>query len=798
MTFLIAAVLYPLLLAVLALGAGLLADRVSGGALPGVLLVPFGLAVLVIAGELLSYATFTATVIAPVMAVLALAGLALGRERIKRRKLDVWAIGAALVAYGIACAPVLFAGRPTMGGYLLDTTVGIHLAATEAIGEHARDFSSLEPSSFRFYLEGYIGFRYPTGSYVLLLGAGRLVGQDLIWLYQPHISALLAFSGLVLYFLARAAGLRPPLAALAAVLAAVPALVYGYALQGSIKEITLLPFLLLLGAVLVLFPALLQQGWRAAIPLTLVAAAGIATIGVSFVPWVGLVGIACLVIAGQAVRGGTLRGRTLTWQVGAFVAVLLALALPTLLSLSSSVQITSSLSASNEAAAADPGNLVQPLKAAQMLGIWLNGSHRTNPSPAWSTETWALIVVAAIAGLIGLASLVRGKRWRLLAYVGICAVVWVILTAYGKVWADAKLLVITSPLVVLLAMVGAASLVKGRTRVAGLLLAAVITGGIVASDVYQYRETNLLPTDRYEELIEIGERFAGTGPTLTPDFDEYALYALRDMTPDGPGLAFKNERLLVFPDGTFPALGFSYDLDRFLTDTVHAYPMIVLRRTPEQSRPPSGYRRVFQGRWYDVWRREQDPPTLIEHYPVTHPLSAAGPVPCPEVRRLASMARRRNAELRAPLRRIEAILDPANSPHSSNFMVSNEGLVLSGAGTVRGSFEISEAGDYWLWLRGDFTRPTRIYVDGQPVGEVSHESGGIGNYAAPLRVHLEAGKHDFLLRRDGAGLGPATGGLSRISAVILTAARQQAPVTVSPERWRSLCRQQVDWVEAVS
>jgi hypothetical protein len=290
MTFLIAAVLYPLVLVLLALGAGLLVDRLSGDVLPGVLLVPVGLAALVIAGELLSYATFTASAIAPVMAVLALAGLALGRERIRHRRLDRWAIVAAVAAYVIACAPVLFAGRATMAGYLLDTTVGIHLAGAEALSDHARDFSSLQPSSLRFHLEGYIGFRYPTGSYVLLLGAGRLVGQDLIWLYQPHISALLAISGLVLFFLARSAGLRPALAALGGVLAAVPALVYAYALQGSIKEITLIPFLLLLGAMLVLFPAQLRQGWRGAIPLTVVAAAGIATIGVAFVPWIGLAG----------------------------------------------------------------------------------------------------------------------------------------------------------------------------------------------------------------------------------------------------------------------------------------------------------------------------------------------------------------------------------------------------------------------------------------------------------------------------------------------------------------------------
>jgi hypothetical protein len=796
MTFLIVAVLYPLLFALLALGAGLLVDRASGGTIPGLLLVPFGVALIVVVGELMSYAELTARLIPLAAALLAVGGLVAGRERLRPRHVDRWALAAAVATYVIVCAPVLFAGRPTMPGYLLDTTVGIHLAGAEFLSEHARHFSDLAHSSLRGHLESYIGFRYPTGSYVLLLAGGRLTGQDLIWVYHPHIAMLLATASLVLSFLARSAGLRPGLAAVAGVLGAVPALVYAYALQGSIKEITLLPILLLLGAVIVLFPRLVEAGWRGAIPLTVVAAAGIAAIGVSFAPWFGLTALVCLVIAVPAVRSGRLRRAILIRTVAAFVLVLAVLALPTLLSLSSSVEITSNLSASNAVAAADPGNLIQPLKVVQMFGVWLNGSHRTDPSAKWTTENGVLIGVVVVAVLFGVAFVVRRRAWALLSFAGLSALVWLVLTAYGKTWADAKLLVLISPVAVLLAVLGAASLLELGRRAEGAALLAILAGAILLSNAFQYHDTNLLPTDRYEELLHIGERYAGTGPTLTPDFDEYALYALREMTPDGPGFAYKNERLLVLRDGTFPALGYSYDLDRLPEWAVPEYPMIVARRTPEQSSPPTGYRHVYAGRWYDVFKRERDRPQVVEHAPASNTLSAGGFVGCKDIRRLAGVARKHHGELRAQPRQIEAIVDPRSSEHT--FPDSPEGVLLTGSGHLRGSFEVSRSGTYRLWLKGYFTREVDISVDSRPIGSVSNQSGSLGYYSAPLETRLEAGRHSFLLERGGTGLGPADNGAAQLYAVVIDRPSQPAAVTLAPDRFKSLCTRQVDWVEVLS
>src|SRR5215208_2449340 len=101
MTFLIVAVLYPLLFALLALGAGLLVDWAAGGMIPGLLLVPFGVALLVVAGELMSYTEPTARLIPVIAALLAVAGLVVGRKRLRTRDVDRWALGAAATTYVI-------------------------------------------------------------------------------------------------------------------------------------------------------------------------------------------------------------------------------------------------------------------------------------------------------------------------------------------------------------------------------------------------------------------------------------------------------------------------------------------------------------------------------------------------------------------------------------------------------------------------------------------------------------------------------------------------------------------------
>src|SRR5829696_3093510 len=107
MDFVVALFVFPALVALLATGAGLLVDRVAGEALPGVLIPPIGLALLVVVAELCTYPTAVASSAPVAVAVVGVAGFAAGLPRLRRARADVWPLFAAVAVYLMSVGPVL-------------------------------------------------------------------------------------------------------------------------------------------------------------------------------------------------------------------------------------------------------------------------------------------------------------------------------------------------------------------------------------------------------------------------------------------------------------------------------------------------------------------------------------------------------------------------------------------------------------------------------------------------------------------------------------------------------------------
>jgi hypothetical protein len=801
MDFVLAVLVFPALVAGLAVGAGLIVDRAAGGIVPGVLIPPIGLAALVTAAELVAWSGTTSSLTPAALVVVGVAGYAVGFGRLRGAKLDLWPIAAAIGVYLMVCAPVILSGRVTVPGYLLDTTVAFHLTGSDYLIEHGRDFARVPDSAMRTMLENYFGTQYPSGGQTLLGGAGRLVGTERIWLYHPFMSLLLAFCTPTLYFLARAVTLPRALAAAGAGLASAPALVYAYAQMGAIKELTALPFVLLLGAVLVLLPRLVERGPRGVVVAAMVAAAGIGAIGLAFLPWFGATALAGLALLFLDSRRELRRPRVLLAWTGALAVGIVLLAIPTFGPLTESIRLAESFSTSNEAAVADPGNLLRPLLEQQMFGVWLGGTHRLDPAGNLA-ETYFLIGVAAVAALLGAVFLVRRRLWSVAAFAVVMGVVWLALTRRGTAWTDAKLLVITSPIVVLMAAVGVESLRRGGRKVEAALVGGAIAAGVLLSNAFTYHDTNLQPTDRYEELLEIGERFEGSQPTLTPEFDEFYFYALPEMAADGPGNAQRSERLARLTDGSFGGYGRSYDLDQIPLDSIKQYATIVARRRPEASRPPAGFELAFRGDYYDVWRRT-DPDRALAHEPAGFDLHATGEVPCGEVRRLARDAESLGGELAYVERPGVVTVDSRRLQRlkrSPGWPEIPDGIALYTPGELTVRVDVPGGGRWRIWLKGDIGREVSVSVDGQPVGSVSYESGNEGNYAKPLEVDLTAGTHRLTLQRGGGSPAPGDATPSKLVAVVLEPEPARQPPTVetmSPAAWRELCDRDVDWIEAV-
>jgi hypothetical protein len=787
MTFILTSFAFPALLVALALGAGALVERLSGLRLPGVLLAPLGVAALIVVTQFTSYFDATAEATPFAALVVGVAGLVVGWPRLRRGPIDWAAVGAGLVAYAVVAAPVIMAGRPTLAGYLLDTTVGTHLAGAEWALEHGRNFDGLPPTSWGITLVNYFGTQYPTGGHVLMGGVGKLTFQDLIWVYQPFLSTLIALCAPVLYFLVRSAGVGRVWAAVGAVVAAVPALTYAYAQMGAIKEITVLPMTLLLGALLVLAPVLFARGWRGLIPFAVVGGGGIGAIGIAFAPWLlaaVAAGVAVLLLVGAA------RPRALLVPGAALGGLLALCALPTLGPLGSSLKLAKSLSTSNQAAVNDPGNLLQALHPVQALGVWINGTHRVDPVGVDLTRTYLLIGVVALAAVLGIAWIVRSRAWGLVLFAALSLVVWAALTQRGTIWTDAKLLVIASPVVLLLAVIGIGSLAGTGRRAEALIVLALVGGGVLISDAETYHDTNLAPTGRFDELVSIGDRFAGDGPALTPDFDEFTFYALRDLAPDGPGNAYKNPRLGTLRGGGGTGYGQSYDLDSLEPAAVQAYPTIVMRRRPDVSTPPANYRRVFEGDWYEVWRRAGRAPA--DHVPASRKADPAGRVACRDLRRVAGDGSRLVLQERTRTR----FIDPRKTKRSPNWAAAPFGIYTSAPGRLDTAVD-APAGRYRLWFRGDFSRTMDVLVDGRSVGDVQYETGGEGNYAKPVDVTLPGGRTKLTLMRGGGGLKPGDGSPSRLVLIAVQ------PVAPEPRAERpgsdagAACGERVDWVDVL-
>jgi len=755
---------FPLLLAVLSLGSGLLVGRLAGVRVPALLVLPLGFGTLVVVAQFTTRAAATAPLTPWFLVALALLGFVLARRELAerwraRRRGFAWGPLAALATYAIVSAPILAAGRLTFPGYLLDTTAAVQMMGAEWLLHHGNNYSAIaQVPGYGAILAAYFGNGYPTGGHAVWAAVGWLTGQDLLWLYSPFQAFELALSSLVLGFIAARAGLGRLAAAVAGLVAAVPALVFSYALMGSIKEITALPMLLLMGALLVIARGLAREGGlRATLPFAVAAAAAIAAIGIAASPWVLLFGAGTLLVA--VPLRAPLRAhrrelsRLLTGGAGLALATAV-LALPTLIALSKTLSLAEGVSSSNASAVSDPGNLLRPLRFVQAFGVWLGESHRVEPR--YVNQTYLLIGVMVFCLFAGLIWLLRRRAWAVLAFVAISFLVREVLLRHGTEWTDAKLLVLLSPVLVLVAVIGAFRGISSRLP-EKVLVVALVAGAVLASDAMAYHGTNMAPTGRYTELKSIGERFSGQGPTLTPDFDEYAIYLLRTMKPTGPGLAYPGP--FNFVNGGRGAYGHSADLDALAPSSVQSFKMIVMRRSPERSRPPSNFKLVWSGRYYLVWRR--DGPAPLVHLGLGTPdFQAASVAPCPTLHKLAGEATRDGAELAFAALPQNFVANMAIAAHSPSIGVTTdlEGrpqLGYNGPGAIETGVRVSKPGEYELWLGGYIdTRGLKVLLNGRLIGDPAGQSGDDGNMIYVKTLKLSAGNQLIRIVRGGGGLQP--------------------------------------------
>jgi hypothetical protein len=700
--------------------------------------LPIGFVVVILAGEFATLTDATAQFAAPLAAGLAIAGLLLGP--IKWSRPDLWALGTAIAVFAVFAAPVVLSGEATFAGYIKLDDTATYFAMTDRVMEHARDLAGLAPSTYEATLATTLAIGYPTGV-LMPIGIGHaLLGYDLAWIFQPYIAFLAAMLALSLYALLGPLVSQRPLRALAAFVAAQPAILFGYSLWGGIKELAgALLFALL--AVLVPWTLRPQASARTVLPLAAVCAGIVCVLSLPAAAWLfPAVVIAAVFVLRRPVR-------SLPAKLGLFAAAVLVLAVPAIVAAIDWLPKVSNFRAETEL-----GNLFGPLSKLQAFGLF----------GLW----WAW----------------RRGAWELPTYLGIVAVGSGAVVAVSSPWVSGKAIAMAAPAFLAAALAGCAALFGLGRRVEAAVAAIAITGGVLWSNALAYHDVSLAPRGQLHELETIGHSFAGQGPALMTSYEPYgARHFLRNADPEGASELRRRFDYLL--DGRMLDKGESADIDRFQLDGILDYRTLVLRRGPAASRPPSVYQLVRSGRYYEVWQRpESGGPTIIEHLALGDATQAAAVPRCADVLRLARKARAASGYL-VTATRPEAI--PVVTPSLS--------------GTASSRITVPEAGRYTAWLAGDWFGRSSVTVDGHEVGAKREDLNWPGLYSDLGSVELGAGPHTVALTYDTGGWHPGSGG-PPFSFGPLTLSRQDArePVEqVAPADARRLCDRRLDWVEAV-
>jgi hypothetical protein len=834
LTFVIAWAAFPLVLCAVGLGWGALVEELSGARLQsGALVVPLGLAAVIVVAGILTTNAVTARLAVPVVGVVAVVGLVRSRGLVARWPKPGWPALAALgvlLAYG---APVLATGTATWTGYIKLDDTSTWLAITAQMFSHGRSTAGLPPSVYQLVLSANLGSgAYPIGGF-MLLGIGRaLVHTDAAWVFQPYIACAGAALALCLYGLSEPFVGSRRFRSLAAFLAAQPALLYGYSLWGGIKEMTAAFLVALVVALAAQDLRRRPLRPRAVLPLAVATAALIVTFGPGTAVWVvpafSVVAIAWLwtLIRRKGSR------RAVVVAVGSLAAGTVALSLPVWLVLAQSLTADSGFVSgpSAQMQSVRLGNLHAPLSVFQLAGIWPLGDFRNMLGT--TGETILLIGVVIVAGLAALFASIRFRRQAgialyLVVALGGCLAIDL---AGGVPWVVGKSLAIASPALLFAGVIGGVMLF-GRRRVPGVIVLGIIGGGVLWSNALQYSNVSFAPAARMAELEHIGTLVSGRGPTFINDYEVFAdRYFLRDGQPVEPAeyrpvpLAPRNGVLLDKPAWA--------DLDSFKLQTLLPFRSIVTPRSPAESRPPSIYHLVWEGPYYELWQRpvrpsvqilehvpfgdaNQDPycgqalsPRTGRHLPLAPfcPVEPVAPAACSQVHTIAHYAAIHGAELVADERQPSTYVLADQTQFPRSWLVSPTSHVLAAftPGSDLIGLPIKTAGRYMLWLGGNFGRGFDVSLDGQSLGRVHNALAPINGYVPVVARRLDVGVHTIEVTYPGAAdLAPGDADElgTMLASVVLEplAAESGRLVTVSPDDAATrLCGQSVDWIEVVA
>jgi hypothetical protein len=581
---------------------------------------------------------------------------------------------------------------------------------------------------------------------------------------------------------------RSWLRAAVAFVGAQPALLYGYYLWGGIKEMAAAA---MIATTVALLGAAVQNAFAPAALATL-ALGTAALIGVLSAG--GILWLLPALLAAMALAVAVLGPRTAILRGAAFAVLVALLALPSLLP--GLKPPTSSPLTSSSAI----GNLLGPLDPLQVAGVWPAGDFRVDPS-----ESGPAHVLIAITVLAAIAMLVLAWRRRAIApllYVVGTLIAAFVIYAIGSPWVDGKALATASPVIPFAAALAAAALWATGRRVEGGVLLVAIAGGVLWSNVLAYHDVNLAPRDQLAELEDIGAEIGGQGPTLMTEYQPYGVrHFLRDADPEG--VSELRRRQVPLRSGGVVPKGETADTDQLEPAGLFQYRTLVLRRSPAQSRPPSPYRLVSRGQYYEVWQRDTGAvPAGLQHLGLGNEVSPIGPVLCARLRGIVAAAPP-TASLLAARRPGVTVVPLSQTDYPSEWVTApgaGDSPTPSGPGEIAAAVRVPAAGDYEFWLGGSVRPAVDLEVDGREVDRVRHQLQNFGEYTRLGSAALSAGAHRVTIRFHGGDAHPGSGGAADPIGPLVLSDSDAAEARIErfgTDQVDRICDGLWDWVELV-
>jgi hypothetical protein len=796
MTLFVAWIVFPIVLALLSLGCGLLLETASGTRLPGTLLLPGGFIVISLATYFAHMSDSTAPLATPLVVALAIAGYGVSRPW-KRLQVDRWLIGAAAGVYAVFAAPVVLSGT-TFAGYIRLDDTATFFSFLDRATNHGYGAAGLDPSAYKSTLlsEGY-KYGYPLGSMLPLDVGHTLLTVDQAWLWQPYLTFLTVLTGLGLYELVSGLVRSRALRACVAFLGAQAALLYGYAMWGGVKEL-FAPSVVLFAVCLV--PRVKTGTARQVIPLGVASAALIGGLSVGGAIWLLpmlAVGVTLLIVH----RSTDVVLKT----IGVYAVTTVIFALPIL-----TVSSRRLNSLNKFTKASQIGNLGHPLSWWHLGGIWWSGDFRT----ATSHPTVTHLLVALVAGAAIFASVMAWRRGRLEVVVALATAVFacVVYVERASPWVAGKALASASPLVLGIGLAGVAVAIEaGRRveeRVVGGVVLAAIGVAVLWGNAMQYRGVVLAPSARLMELEKIGQKYSGKGPALLTEYEPYAArHFLRGIDADTTsGLRYHVIKLLHACDPTTGGAcnGSSPDLDEIQLDQVLQFPMLITRQSGTASRPPSAYRLAWSGRYYDVWRRNPQAATILSHLRLGTRFQPAGVPDCKTVKQLAGVAAAHHGVLATVFRPEDIVIKPngqiGDLKHFGAYGEPYGELNKTKPYKLKLPFTVTSDGKYGVWVGGSFSSTLTAKLDGHTVGQQQNQTEWPGNFLYFGSTHLAPGRHTLVIKHSGADWRPGSAAKQPFGLgpfVIAQGTDEQKVSIVQPKDAQSLCGKSLDWIEVL-